>query len=108
MEESESDDHQKLHSNSKSPDCYVNTEGRKCSNYDWKKEFDLIKTKFSEEELELRKTKFFEKEMIEIIFPGVNETNFSTKLPEELWYIYGVKAVSFRYYENLRWTDINK
>ena len=46
--------------------------------------------------------------MIEIIFPGVNETNFSTKLPEELWYIYGAKAFSFSYYANLRWADINK
>ena len=107
MEESESDDHQKLQSNS-SPDCHVSTEGDKFSNYDWEKEFDLIKTKFSEEELELRKAKFFEKEMIEIIFPGVNETNYTTKLPEELWYIYGGKARCFCLFRNLSWTDVNK
>ena len=69
---------------------------------------DLIKTKFSEEELELREAKFFEKEMIEIIFPGVNETNYTTKLPEELWYIYGGKARCFCLFRNLSWTDVNK
>ena len=34
MEESESDNQQKLQFNSKSPDCHVNTEGSKFSNYD--------------------------------------------------------------------------